>query len=322
METDMKDSIWFVLPGTDELVSPYSIYDNSKRIEAAQKFSATMVTTVVGEDLDGFLRGNNDILILTKVSYGEQPLVDRIHFYDKEISTGDPIRSMFADNIFTTDDYSGNDKLRIELNVLEIDTDSEERKMLTSAFQSLSTSAGAVFPAILPYAFAASTTAEVMERLISTLEKDQYVIKFPLSLYPGELKRGMAPLQEGDYVVFSEPRDPIRFRLQPSGLLTLAGETAKVSYSVFNVSGQTYTSPSFILSQKIATLLTQINSGNSNSTRGTLNFLESTIQQYSNYQKLQRYLELKSKANPSEKETQLLGDIEKIKELKPFLPKT
>lgn len=214
------DSIWFVAPDTETLVSPYALYDNSKRIEAAHAFEVTMVATLVGEDLDGFLRGNNDVMVLTRVSFGEQPLVDRVHFYETGISAGTPIRSLYADNIYATDDYSGRDRLRIELNVLEIDTDSEERKVLTKAFQSLEVTA----------------------------------------------------------------------------------------------------SPSFVINQKIATLLTQVHSGNSNSTTDTLNFLKSTLQQYSNYQKLQRYVELKNKTTPTSKEQQLLVDIENTEELKPFLP--
>jgi len=314
------DSIWFVAPNTETLVSPYALYDDSKRIEAAQAFEVTMVATVVGEDLDGFLRGNNDVMVLTRVSFGEQPLVDRVHFYETGIPAGTPIRSLYADNIYATDDYSGRDRLRIELNVLEIDTDSEERKVLTKAFQSLAATAGAVFPAMLPYTIAASMGAEIVERLASTLEKDQRVIRFPFGLYPGTPRPGMAPLQEGTYVVFSQARDPIRFRLQSNGLLTLADKPANVSYAIFNVSTEVTASPSFVINQKVATLLTQVNSGNSNSTTDTLNFLKSTLQQYSNYQKLQRYVELKNKTTPTSKEQQLLADIKNTEELKPFLP--
>jgi hypothetical protein len=61
----MEDNIWFVLPKTKELVSPYELTSDSKLIESAQPFTASMVTVVVAEDLDGILRGKNDILVLT-----------------------------------------------------------------------------------------------------------------------------------------------------------------------------------------------------------------------------------------------------------------
>jgi len=318
----MNDRIWLVLPGTEALISPYAVYTGSKLIESAQPFAVTMISVVVGEDLEGILRGKNDVLVLTRVSLGEQPRVDRIHFYEEELAVGEPVRNLFSDSVFITDDYSGRDRLWIELNVLEVDTDTGERQAATVAFKSLAATAGAAFPALLPYSFAASAGVTVIQSLTSVLEKNERVIKFPFSLYPGAPRPGMAPLQEGTYVVFSQPRDAIRYRLESNGLLSLAGQPAKVSYAVFNVSTETPVTPSFVLNQKMATLLTQINSGNSNSARATLDFVTSTVQQYANYQKLQRYLQLKSKAQPSDKEAALMLDIEKVEELKPFLFKS
>ena len=141
----MYNNIWLVLPQTKELVSPYEIYEKSKRIESAQAFTVSMVTVVVAKDLDGILRGKNDILVLTKSSLGNQPFVERIHYYEQEVPKGRPICNMFADNVFVTDDYNGNDRLWLELNVLEIDTDTGERKAGIKAFQSLAAMAGAVF---------------------------------------------------------------------------------------------------------------------------------------------------------------------------------
>ena len=133
----MEDTIWFVLPKTKELVSPYELTSESKVIEAAQPFTVSMVTVVVSEDLDGIFRGRNDILVLTKSSLGEQPFVERIHYYEEEVPKGKPIRNMFADNVFVTDDYNGIDRLWLELNVVEVDTDTGERKAAIKAFQSL-----------------------------------------------------------------------------------------------------------------------------------------------------------------------------------------
>lgn len=112
-----------------------------------------MVAAVVAEDLDGIFRGKNDILVLSKTSMGEEPLVERIHFFEEEVPKGHPIKHMLAENLFIADDYNGIDKLWLEINVLEIDTNTGERKAAVKAFQSLAATAGAVFPAILPYAF-------------------------------------------------------------------------------------------------------------------------------------------------------------------------
>ena len=318
----MEDTVWFVLPKSKELVSPYELNPKSQLLEAAQPFTASMVTVVVSEDLDGILRGRNDILVLTKSSLGEQPLVERIHYYEEEVPKGKPIRNMFADNVFVTDDYNGEDRLWLELNVVEVDTDTGERKAAIKAFQSLATTAGAVFPVSVPYAFAASAAVGVIEKLVSALEKDTNVVKVPFALHSGIPRPGKAPLQSGTYVVFAQPQDPSKYKLQPNGLLTSGSKPSKVSYAVFNLFPVKHVSPKFMISQKVATLLTQMKNGNTNSAVGTLEFLNNTLTQYSNYGKLNRYLELKAKESLTAKEKALMLEIAKIEALKPFISET
>lgn len=317
----MEDTVWFVLPKTRELVSPYELKPESRVPEAAQPFTASMVTVVVSEDLDGILRGRNDILVLTKSSLGEQPLVERIHYYEEEVPKGKPIRNMFADNVFVTDDYDGEDRLWLELNVVEVDTDTGERKAAIKAFQSLATTAGAVFPVAVPYAFAANAAIGVIEKLISAIEKDTNVVKVPFALHPGDPRPGKAPLQFGSYVVFAQPQDPSKYKLQPNGLITSGSKPSEVSYAVFNLSPVKQVSPKMVISQKVATLLTQMKNGNTNSAVGTLAFLNNTLIQYSNFGKLNRYFELKGKESLTAKEKALMGEIAKIEAIKPFIPK-
>ena len=317
----MFDNIWLVLPKTKDLVSPYDIYEESKRIEAAEPFTVSMVTVVVAEDLDGILRGSNDVLVLTKSSLGEQPFVERIHYYEEGVQTGRPIRNLFADTVFITDDYNGIDRLWLELNVLEIDTDTGERKAAIKAFQSLAATAGAVFPAVVPYTFAASAAGGMLEKLVSAFEKDTNVVKVPFSLHSGTLTPGKAPLQAGTYVVFAQPQDPNKYKMQTNGLLTTGKRSSNVSYAVFSIAPQKQVSPNFVLNQKIATLLTQVSSGNANAAQGTIAFLNSTLRAYANFSKLNRFIDLKKKAHLTEKEKVLMTEIMKVDELEPFLPK-
>jgi hypothetical protein len=317
----MFDNIFLVLPKSKDLVSPYELYDTSKVILAAQPFTVTMVNVVVAQDLDGFLRGKNDILILTRSSLGEQPFVERIHFYEAEIPKGKPINNLFADTVFVTDDYSGADRLWLELNVLEIDTDSDERKAAINAFRSLAATAGAVFPVVASYAYTASSVVNVIEKLFSVFERDQDIVKVQFALHPGTPRPGKAPLQAGTYVVFSQPQDPAKYKLESNGSLTANGAPADVSYAVFNIAPQKEVSPVFVLSQKVATLLTQINLGNPNSAQGTMEFLDSTLAEYSNFVKLKRYQQLKGKVNLTDEEKALMEQIAEIEVLKPFLPR-
>jgi hypothetical protein len=317
----MKDNVWFVKPGTKELVTPYERYEAARPIVTAQPFTVSMVAAVVAEDLDGWFRGGNDILILTKSAMGEQPLVERIHFYEGNIEKGFPIQNIFADSVFITEDYNGVDKLWLEVNVVEVDTSGDERKTIVKACQSLAATAGAVFPAMLPYAFGASAAAGLIDKLLDLLEENTYVVRVPFALYPGDSRPGKAPLQTGTYVTFAGPQDPTGFTLQANGLLSTDGNPSPVSYAVFDVAPVKRVSPKFVISQKVATLLTQIHNDNPATVMGTIEFLSDTLTSYSNFKKLTRYLELKEKIDPTAEEMGLMTEIEKTGDLKPFLPK-
>ena len=77
-----------------------------------------------------------------------------------------------------------------------------------------------------------------------------------------------------------------------------------------------------MISQKVATLLTQMKNGNTNSALGTLEFLNNTLLQYAYFGKLNRYLELKGKKSLTATEKTLMNEIEKIEALKPFISET
>ena len=157
----MVDNIWLVLPKTTQLISPYELYDSSQRIPLASPFSVSLINAVISDDLDGLFRGDNDILLLSKSSLGSQPQVERVHYYEEGVAAGRPLKNLLANSVFVSEDYSGQ-RLWLEMNVLEIDTDTGERKAAVQAFQGLASTAGAVFPAIAPYAFGASAATSAM----------------------------------------------------------------------------------------------------------------------------------------------------------------
>lgn len=318
----MIDNIWLVLPRTDGLRSPYELYETSRRIRAAQSFSVALTNAVVAQDLDGFLRGKNDIMLLTKSSLGQQPQVERIHYYEEEVEKGKPIKNLLGNSVFVADDYNGKDRLWLEMNVLEIDTDTGERKGAIQAFGSLAATAGAVFPAIVPYAFAASAVLQVVEKLLSALDKDENVVKVPLSLHADEPQPGRAPLQVGSYIAFAQPVDPEKYRLDKNGNVYERKDNrpANISYCVFTVLPEKELAPEHVLNQKVATLLTQIRSGNRNSALGTLAFLQDTLTQYANFKKLARYRDLLKKTDPAPEEKALMEEIASLEILQPFLP--
>jgi hypothetical protein len=278
---------------------------------------------MVADDLDGWPRGNNDLLLTTSSSLGEAPKVQRVHYYAEEIKAKTVLKNFFAETMFVCEDYSATDKLWLELRVLEIDTDTGERKALNNSFSKLAATAGAVFPVAMPYAALASGVATAIEKLVSALEENKSAIECPLALYPPDRPDAGMPLQTGTFVVFSQEVDGTEYQFEPAQTIKRAdGKEVNIAYAIFTIEAVKRVSPKWVISQKVATLLTQIEQGNDNSAAGTIDFLSDTLQQYSNYKDLVRYSELKSNAaNLTEEEKQLMEQIAKRAELKPFLPK-
>ena len=129
----MKDKLWFVAPKTKDLTSAYEEHPATKRVVAAEAFTVSLRTVMVAQDMDGFLRGDNDVLVLSAASLGEKPAVQRVHYYEEELPAGTVLKDFIAETMYVCDDYSGTDRLWMELNIVEVDTDTGERKALLSA---------------------------------------------------------------------------------------------------------------------------------------------------------------------------------------------
>lgn len=319
----MKEKTWHVNPTTKGLVSAYDIQPYARQLVAAQPFTVSLKTVMVADDLDGWPRGNNDLLLTTCSSLGEAPKVQRVHFYAEEIKPKTVLKNFFAETVFVCADYSATDRLWLEVRVLEIDTDTGERKALANAFSKLAAIVGCVFPVAMPYAALASGVGTAVEKLLSALEKNVSAIECPIALYPPDRPDAGMPLQSGTFVVFSQEVDGSDYRFEPG--LTVSrvdGKEVDVAYAMFTVEAVKSVSPKWVISQKVATLLTQMQQGNDNSAAGTIDFLSDTLQQYSNFKDLQRYADLWSKdpAQRTEEEKQLMEQIARRDELKEFLP--
>lgn len=320
---DMPATVYLALPREDELLSPYKLYEGRSRpIKKAENFSVSIATVVVDEHLDGIFGKDNDLLILTRSALGSRPVVERVHFYGEEIEKGQPISNLLANLAFVAEDYDPLERLWCELVVLEIDRHREsERKAAVDAFRNLAATTGAIFPAMVPYAFGVAAAAGVVEKLVSRLARDKYVVSVPVALHGAESMRGEMPLQEGTYVAFSGPVDASGWRLSDSGQLEGRGIEGH-SYVVFNIAPKAFVGHTEITSQKIATLLTQLRDGNPASARSAIEFLRETLDSYSNFDKLHRYLELKrmEPAKRTDAEKAVMESIEQIEALQPFLP--
>lgn len=311
------NSVWFVPQGQNKLLSAYELH--GAPLNAAQSFSVRLVCFMVSEDLEGLLGGGNDILVRSRAAVGARPMVSRVHYYDEDIPAGKVVGNLISDTLCLVEDYSGSEALRIELDMVEVDTDDTERTAALKSFAELAATMGAVFPALVPYAYPVGAAALLANQLLGALQSNTQVLSAPLVLYPGPPRIGRMVLQQGVYVVFEQPQDVVNYTLGIDGQLKRLGKNAPVSYAVLEVGLDASQSPEFVQSQKLATLLSQIDKDRQGA-QDALAFLSGTVQAYSNYQKLLRYQELKAKTSRTADEDALMAKIAAIDELKPFLP--
>lgn len=323
MTTPLKSKVWLALPGRKYLTSPYRLHDQSRILEPVEPFTISLVSCRIAEDLDGLGRGGNDILIVTKSAIGSHPPVERVHFYEKDIPAGQVLNNLFANNVLMVDDYSGHERLWLEINIIEVDTSDGERHAAVNALQSLAQTAGAAFPVLAPYAYPVSRVISAINKIFSRLEKNTEVIRAPISLYPPtQASRGRAPLQVGVYVVFPEPQYGNAFKMDDSGVLwTTQDRQADITYATFAIAPGLSISVDHLRNQKLATLLTQIRADSHKSDRTTFDLLRDTLQDQQHFRMLQRYYDLMGRSHRTAAENRRLQEIvERYREIRPYLP--
>lgn len=319
----MNDRVWRIDMKAKSLVPAYDLDPAATPILAAKPFSVSLKSVMVANDLDGFPRGANDLLLTTTAALGDNPRVRRVHDYQEEIKAGAVLKDFYADTMFVCDDYPATGKLWLEVNVVEVDVDSDDVKAMTNAFISLAGLVGAIFPVTLPYVGVAAGLATAIGKLMTSLKKNSSPLRCPVSLFPSHRPDAGIPLQPGIFAVFSRDVDPSAYQYQQGFTLKRTGKKKddEPAYAMFHIEPCATIDAKYVLSQKVATLLTQLDQGNANATVGTIDFLKDTLQQYSNFNDLKRYAELKAKKpeDLTTDEKALMDKIAKKEDLKPFI---
>jgi hypothetical protein len=315
-----KMKLWYVPFKSAELEPSSQVYGaDGNRILAAQAFTIELRTVMVGPDLDRWPRGDNDVLISTTSKLGIEPKVDRVHSYREELPAQTTLESFFGRTIYLCDDYDGKSTLWMELKVLEVDQDLGDREELVNAFTQMAYTVGAVFPAALPYTAAANILAKASHNLIKVFEENKAVIECPITFYgPGRVG---TPLQIGKYVAFSDEVDGADFELAPDFKLNRkagAQWTGDLSYAVFTIERVQDFPAEYIVSQRVAKLLTQLDRGNPKVIKSGFEFATETLRGYSVYKDIDRLKKLDKKSNRTPEET---ARLEQLREkLAQYLP--
>jgi hypothetical protein len=331
-EAVLTNYLWYAPFNAREPQPLQSVFDEpapDKAIVTAQAFTVSLDTTMVGKRpaadlLSAILSRRRDVLITSSAFLGSKPTTRRVHYYEHSIPQDEPLKEFLASTMFVCDDYSGKDRLWLDVRVVEVTT-SDQRDDAIKAFQSLAQSSGAVFPITLPYTAVASALASTIDRVVDAVESEPVMLfSKPIVLFPpGSLNQ--AQLQLGRYVAFPADVDGSDYLLATNGLLTTTdGNPVEDPHVVIRIDSGQEISPEVLVSQRVATLLTQLEHGSENNPTSTsFEFLKQTLSSYTDWKDLKRYAELKAKKDDelTQAERELMNRIASREDLRPLLPK-
>ncbi len=341
----LKETVWFVpfdsqdgalrsvfeaetaapdAPGTITTGRPFTVSIQSLKL--ARQTHRSWFQKVLHPDFD--------VLLLTSSTLGSKPLVERVHYYKSEIDLDRPLlaHDLLADVVWVCDDYHDPDPFYVQIQVVVVDRSDDTRHAVLKGFETLASTAGSIFPVALPYIALGDGVLEGVEKVIgASMRREVYAISEPLKLFPPRTPRHKA-MRPGQYVILSDEVDGAQYYLGANGeLANQAGnepvrdDGVPLSYAVLRIDAAKEVQTDFVISQRVATLLTQLKNDREAQPAGVLEtsfgFLTDTLKAYTNFTDLQRYQELLQKGDrrtPGENDQ--MEQLAKRSQLRPFLP--
>lgn len=338
----MAEQKWWFVPkriekNTDLLEDAVNEKPTSTLIKKAAQLSILCrgVYVDTSEDSEGGLRKKkegtkNDLLIATTFQTGKQPEVQRLHKFLPKQEIG-WVGSFFKSVVYSSEDFT-NAKITLRPQVYDID----DHKDIVENVSSLSTIAESVsgfFPVISPYVALATTAAKALSSLIHKLDKNEKIIDpkgEPLSLHVTDEYTGFNLLQTGHWIYFNKPQSNGLKITKTMKILNKEEKNFKdCSYAIYSIMNEHVNEPDWEINQKVATLLSELE-GKGRSGEVSIKFLRETLGGYTNYNKLNRVLDLEKKKKHAEPIQAELKELQKnpsanedeIKKLKERLEKT
>lgn len=297
----MKSSNW--------LFCPLKIENSSKLQRGATRYSSEESKISKSSPFSVYLRGihigksedneswkfyqrkpskTNDLLVLCNFQAGTSPTVQRFHYFKEKQKIKEHIENLFNTLVCSYSDFKDS---HITLQIQAFDVDSYEPiKQIFSGITQIAGNTAVTFPIIAPYLPGVSAASSLVE-LLDRLDKHDLIMESNLRLEITEQDTGSQLLQAGHWVYFDKPSEEA---LELDSNLHIKGDFADSNYAIFSIKKEEAQEPQWELSQKIATLLSELN-GKGSSGKAAIEFLRETMDGYAKYKKITRYQELSNK---------------------------
>ena len=264
----------------------------------------------------------NDVFIASRFHAGESQIVNRVHVPGKKEKINTFVKPIFRDLVCSYEDFVSN-KITLHTQVYDID-DYEGVLDVLSKVKAGSKSFSTIFPVASSVIGIGANIGENIVKIIDHLDKHEKIIDDSIKLYVSKFNIARNVLQTGHIVCFSKKIQPSKkLKMNSNRRVVLKNgktEFSDCDYIVYSIRKETSKDPDWIIEQKIATLLSQINGEDKDQTK---KHLKNTIGGFVKLQKINRYLELKNMKDldPDSPEGKRLKTLEADKSIKDLVSK-
>jgi hypothetical protein len=318
----MKSQWWFAneqfAGGLSRLTSTTQAGSADWHFRDAQKLSITMEGTWVRENLDGFLAGHNDVIVASRHRLGDRPIIDKIHFYEQEVPEKTWIGHFFHPLIVGSSDFREAEAQEVTLEVRVFDEDSlsdDEGNAIQSVIAAGTLAAAVAYPIFAPFAGLAAGLGKALVGVVDRSNDHDRIVEGRIRLAVNKPQgQGWDLLQPGFLVCFAEELDGSTLFLGHDKKVYGGGHGRPVpfehqSYAVVRVSRDGLNTPDWLIDQRAATLLSELEHGKQTGRGAALGFLRQTFEAYSTVKKLERFQELSRKATRTPDEERRLTEL-------------
>jgi hypothetical protein len=301
----------------EKLRSPVERFPGSVLLKKASQMTIFLRGVMIREKYDSSVfhsKDTNDLFIATTYQIGTEPTINVVHYIQEGAELG--WQGDFFSNVVLAEDDFKSDHITLRLQVYDLDNYDRYKSLIDSALSEINV--GLIFPVLMPYmAFASSISKQLLE-LVDVMDTHDRIIDERIRFAAAEPGTGQKILQTGHFVCFKDEIDAESENLYLDKNLRVTHEDGNefedCSYAIYTITDRLYTDYGWIIDQKVAKLLSELN-GKGNSGEAAIHFLRNTIEAYTKYRKVERYIELKSKQDLTEEEKRLLNRLEsEIKE--------
>ncbi|WP_028857478.1 hypothetical protein [Psychrilyobacter atlanticus] len=294
------------------------------KFKNAQKLRITVEGAWIHENMDRLMwTKTNDLIIFSQIGYGSKPPIKKVHFYEKNVKEKKWIPIVFHPDIYATSDFNESiEEINIGIFVYDEDgLNKSKASELSSNFASAASIAAIAFPVLLPYSPLISSVGKSLIGIISNMDDHDEIINGNIRLAVNKSSdEAYNLLQPGFFVCFAEPVEIKNLILkEDKKVYTKKGDLyTHNSYIVLRVTKDTSISSEFLINQRMATLLSELEKGKGENSIQALDFLQDTMSSYSLMKKLKRYKELKKKSIRTEDEENLYHELSNDDELSEY----